>query len=114
MTDIKKYRAKEALMHAAAEFIAQESNRTSLVTVTNIEVTNREKNVCVFVTVLPIEQSNAVIDFLSRRGNDMREFLKKKVSLRVLPYFTFKIDTGEKNRQKIDEIIYKEEQRTDK
>ena len=114
MSAIKREKAKEAIMHAAADFVAQESNRTSLVTVTNIDVRNREKDIFVMVSVLPDTQQQAVVDFLNRRRGDMRDFLRKKVSLRVLPRFTFLIDQGEKNRQRIDELTYQEEERKEK
>lgn len=107
--NIKDERAKEGIRKAAAEFVERESNKTSLITVTNVEMRNRGKDAYIQVTVLPDHQSYAVVDFLNRRKRDMRDFLKKRMSLRVLPFFHFEIDQGEKNRQKIDEIGYKEE-----
>ncbi len=101
-------------MHAAADFVAQESNRTSLVTVTNIDVRNREQNVYIMVSVLPESQGQAAVDFLNRRRKDMRHFLKKKVSLRVLPKFWFMIDEGEKNRQRIDQLMYEAKEAEEK
>ena len=106
---IKDERAKEGIKKAAAEFIERQSNHTSLVTVTNIEMRNRGKDAYILVTVLPDDKSDAVVDFLNRRKRDMRDFLKKRMSLRMLPFFHFEIDKGEKNRQRIDEIGYTEE-----
>jgi ribosome-binding factor A len=107
---IKDERLKEGIKKAAAEFVERESNKTSLITVTGIEMRNRGRDAYILVTVLPDQQDNAVVDFLNRKKRAMRDFLRKRVSLRVLPYFHFEIDQGEKNRQKIDEIGYKEEQ----
>lgn len=107
--NIKDERAKEGIRKAAAEFVERESNHSSLITVTGIGMRNRGKDVDILVTVFPDQQSQAVVDFLNRKKRDMRDFLKKRMSLRILPFFHFAIDHGEKNRQKIDEIGYKEE-----
>lgn len=107
--NIKDERVKEGIKKAAAEFVERESNKTSLITVTGIQMRNRGNDAYVLVTVLPEQQSNAVVDFLNRKKKDMRSFLSKRISLRVLPFFHFEIDHGEKNRQRIDEIGYTEE-----
>ncbi len=111
MNHIKNERAKETIMHAAAEFISEESNRQSLVTVTNIDIRNKGKDVYIMVTVLPEDKAEIALLFLNRKKRAMRDFLKKKISLRVLPFFHFELDYGEKNRQRIDQIIYTEDQK---
>jgi len=111
MNNIKDERIKEALKNTAAEFIGKESNHTSLITVTNIEIMNRGKNVTVLLSVLPEDKEEVVIDFLSRKRRNLREYLKTKVSMRVLPFFTFAIDHGEKNRRRIEEIITEDKNR---
>ena len=77
-------------MHnAAAEFINRESNRKSLITVTRVEMLERNKRANIFVSVFPPEQTGAVIDFLSRQKDAFREFLRIQVRSYVLPHVTF-------------------------
>jgi len=108
---IKEERTRQALRDLAAQFISEQSNRTSLITVTNVELGNRGKNATVWVTVMPEKEEAVVSEFLDRKRIEMRNFLKGKIQLRVLPHFEFVIDLGEKNRQKIDRIIYEDQNR---
>ncbi len=108
---IKEERTIEAIKNMTAQFIGLQSNRTSLITVTNIELQNKGKDVIVYVSVLPEEKEEAVMDFLNRKRIEMRNFLKGKIRMRVLPHFSFEIDMGEKNRQKIEHIIQSDKNR---
>jgi ribosome-binding factor A len=95
---------EELFAHTAAEFVNRESNRESLVTVTRTELSHDEKNVTVFITVLPENQEVAAFAFLKRKRGELRTFAQKKTRTRVLPFFDFAIDFGEKNRQELDTL----------
>jgi len=95
---------KEALMHAAAEFVERNSNRTSLITVTNIRLSEDGKNAIVLISILPNDKEKAALEFLKRQRSELRAFIKEKVRVGRLPRMDFDLDLGEKNRQKIDEL----------
>jgi len=95
---------KELRKHFA-EFIERESNKTSLVTVTRCVISSDLERVTVYVSVLPTDQENSVINFLKRRQWDARDYIKKKVVLKNIPFVEFQIDLGEKNRQEIDALL---------
>jgi ribosome-binding factor A len=101
-----KIKLHELLKELAAEFVELESNRTSLITVTGIEMAPNESRGTIFVTVLPTDKEDAAIEFMNRRSRDFKNFLKTKARIRTLPLMRFEIDHGEKNRQRIDELIY--------
>ncbi len=88
-----------------AQFIEKESNKQSLITVTRCEISKDRKNIDVLISVLPEEKEEQVIRFLERRKWDARDYMKKRIQTRVLPFVHFKIDKGEKNRQKIDQLL---------
>jgi ribosome-binding factor A len=90
-----------------AQFIEKESNKQSLITVTRCEISSDRKNIDVLVSVLPEEKEKQVIKFLERRKWDARDYMKKRIKTRVIPFVHFKIDAGEKNRQKIDQLLNK-------
>ncbi|HVU75362.1 MAG TPA: ribosome-binding factor A [Candidatus Paceibacterota bacterium] len=94
----------EAIAHAAAEFLARESNRQSLVTVTHADVSPDLKEVTIFLSVLPESAEQTVLDFAKRNRTDFRTHLKEKTRLHPLPFVDFEIDYGEKNRQRIDDL----------
>lgn len=95
---------KEALRHAAAEFLERESNRRSLITVTSTALSAKGERATIFVTVLPEEEERAALAFVGRRAGALRDFISKRVSLQRLPHISFAIDRGEKNRQKLDAL----------
>lgn len=86
-------------------FIKLESNGTSLVTVTDIDVKNRGKNASIFFTVLPEDKEGVVLDFLKRKRAEFREFIKENSRLGIIPFIDFEIDYGEKNRQNVDRLL---------
>ena len=90
-----------------AQFIERESNKESLVTVTRCEISSDRKNIDVLVSVFPVDMEEKVIKFLDRRKWDARDYMKKRIQTRVIPFVNFKIDAGEKNRQKIDQLLNK-------
>jgi len=92
------------IKEAASEFLLRESNQTSLLTVTSVALADRGKKATVYFTVFPESKQKGAVDFTKRRRSDFKEFLKNHTRLQHLPFVDFKIDQGEKNRQKIEEI----------
>jgi ribosome-binding factor A len=101
---IKDGRLRDIVHDLASKFIQLESNGTSLVTVTDVQVGDSGKEAIIFFTVLPKDKEKAAIDFLKRQRSAFREYAMKHSRMGRIPFFDFEIDTGEKNRQKIDEI----------
>ena len=88
-----------------AEFLGRENNRTSLITITSCTTSPDLKKATIFITVLPDAKEHDALEFTKRRRKELREFLKKKMNLKIIPFLDIKIDQGEKNRQKIDELL---------
>ena len=91
------------LVHLAAEFIAREAGRSTLITPTRA-VIGRDHNATVFVTVFPEEQGVHAIEFLTRNADEFRSFLKKEARFSRLPRVHFEIDKGEEHRRHLDEL----------
>jgi ribosome-binding factor A len=104
----RKEKLPELLKHLAAEFIERESNRTSLVTVTNASISDSQKQVKILFTVLPEDQEEVVLEFLNRKKRDFFEYIDKHARIGRMPEIEFIIDTGEKNRQRIDFLLQSE------
>lgn len=107
MQNSKLEKINKEMRKLFAQFIEKESNKESLVTITRCEISSDRKNIDVLVTVFPQDKEQQVIRFLDRRKWDAREYMKKRIQTRVIPFVTFKIDEGEKNRQKIDQLLNK-------
>jgi ribosome-binding factor A len=89
----------------AASFFAAESNRTSLLNVTDCRVAPNLKDATIFITVFPISKENAAIGFAKRNRSKLRDYLKANMKTRFIPYLDVEIDKGEKHRQRIDELL---------
>ena len=91
----------------AAQFLGRENNRTSLITVTSASCSPDLKRATIFITVLPTSKEATALGFVKRQLGDLREFLKKNMPIKIIPFLNVEIDIGEKNRQKIDELLRK-------
>ena len=100
----KDERLKEVLRALVAEYFSRESNRTSLITVTGIELFSRNSRAKILITVLPEDQETAALDFAHRQLPGLREYVNSHARIMRTPFFDVAIDKGEKNRQKIEEI----------
>ena len=89
----------------SAQFLSRESNRTSLITVIHATVSPDLKRATVFITVLPETKEVGALQFSKRKVGELREFLKKNMTTKTIPFLEIVIDKGEKNRQKIDELL---------
>lgn len=92
------------LKNLTAEFVAREAGVQSLITVTNLVYSERNNIATVFISVLPEAKEASALDFLKRKKYELYEYVRDHLRIRAIPRFDFEIDTGEKNRQKIDEI----------
>ncbi len=89
----------------AAQYLARENNKTSLITVTKVTVSPDLKNATIYITVIPDDKENTALLFAKRKRSDIRDYLKQNMETRMIPFLDIMIDKGEKNRQKIDELL---------
>ncbi|MEK7150273.1 MAG: ribosome-binding factor A [Patescibacteria group bacterium] len=96
---------RDMIKEAAAKFLNVESNRVSLMTVTNVMLTKNNKHATIFFTVFPNNKEKAALDFVKRKRGEFRDFAGENIRVGRIPFFDFEIDNGEKHRQKIDALL---------
>ncbi len=89
----------------SALFLGRENDKTSLITITHADTSPDLKKATIFITVLPNSKENSALFFVKRKLKDLREFLKENMQIKTIPFLDVEIDLGEKNRQKIDELL---------
>lgn len=104
MPEFHQEKTESLLARLVGEFLAHEAGPSSLITVTHVAYNEKAKQAAVFMTVLPETKEAAALAFAKRQSSDLREYVREHAKLRVLPVFSFAIDFGEKNRQRVDEI----------
>ena len=96
------------LKDLAADFLSRQSNRTSLITVTRVELSEDCKRVRVQLSVLPKEKEKAALIFANRMTTEFKEYIKEHSRIRVLPMIKFVPDVGQENFQNIQELLEKQ------
>lgn len=97
-------RALSILLQLAAEYIAREAGRSTLITPTRAEFGTDRKHVTIYVSVFPDSESEHAVKFLARHADGFRMHMKQHSRLSILPRVTFAADLGEKHRQRLDEL----------
>ncbi|KKQ19883.1 MAG: Ribosome-binding factor A [Candidatus Nomurabacteria bacterium GW2011_GWA1_37_20] len=90
----------------AADFLGRENDRTSLITVTSATCSPDLKRAIIFITVFPTLKEKSALQFAKRKREELREFIKKNMTTKNIPFIDVAIDLGEKHRQKIDELLW--------
>ena len=101
----REYKLKDIIKEVSAKFLNIESNRASMMTVTDVRISKDGKYATIFFTVYPSDKEKAALDFAKRKRAEFRDFAKKNIKAGRIPFFDFEIDAGEKHRQKIDSIL---------
>jgi ribosome-binding factor A len=95
----------QELQKQAAQYVSTQSNRTSLITVTNTKLSNAGDVVTFLVSVFPESAEGPAIGFLMRNRGECKKYIKDHARINNVPHVEFALDTGEKNRQKVDELL---------
>lgn len=104
MNKLKHEREEMMLKDLAADFLSRQSNRTSLITVTRVLLSDDLKRADIMISVLPEDKQKAALIFANRMTHEFKEYLKSKSKIRILPRMRFLPDIGEQNRQRIEEL----------
>jgi ribosome-binding factor A len=105
----KREKLATNLRELAAQFL-QETKKSSLVTVTSVTISDDMERATVGFTVFPEEKEEAALTVAKRRQKAFRAFAAARLRTRRIPWTTFVIDLGEKNRQRVDELLREDTQ----
>ena len=83
-----------------------ELDSDALITITNLDLSSDLKNATVRVSIYPETKESAVLPTLGKKSRLLHEFIVSKTKMKIIPKFKFEVDKGEKNRQKIDKLLY--------
>lgn len=101
---LKNEKIREAIKHAAAEFLERESNRVSLITVTGVKLANKGTGAVILCTVLPEKMEQTALEFLKRKRGALRNYIGEHIKIQRLPTIDCALDIGEKSRQRLETL----------
>jgi len=105
MSEFRNEKIKNMIKEHSALFIEKESGNTSLITVTRVLISEDGKRATIMISVLPKDKEKAAYGFIKRNLGELRKEIMKNLKINPVPFLDVKIDEGEKNRQKIDELL---------
>ncbi len=100
----KDLKMQEVIRELAAAYFSRESNRLSLITITGVNIEARGGRAVILFTVLPENAEPAALEFVERHLGTLREYIMNHARMMRVPFLAARLDHGEKNRQRLDEI----------
>ncbi len=107
MSEFRSEKITNHIKELSALFIEREAGPTSMITVTRVLLSPDNKRAKIMVSVLPREKEKAAYGFIRRNLGDLRKYVSKGLKINPIPFLEVEIDEGEKNRQRIDELLTK-------
>jgi ribosome-binding factor A len=104
MKDLRREKIAEVLHRLAAEFVRNEATGASLLTITRVDVSPTGKESKIYFTTLPEDKQETAEKFLTRKTPEFKKYVRDHSRLGIIPHVDFKIDFGERNRQRLDEL----------
>ncbi len=98
-------RLKSFLKKCASEFLTDQTRPGVLTTVTNIALSKDLKQGTIFFTVFPEADEKEALHSIEKKTHEFYGYLKAHIKIKHIPLFVFSIDKGEKNRQRIEELL---------
>ena len=104
MREVKREITAEIIHRLASKFILEEGGQSSLLTVTRVEVSPTGKEAKIFFTTLPEKEEDTALKFLERKTPEFQRYIRDESRIGIIPHVNFKIDYGERNRQRLDKL----------
>jgi ribosome-binding factor A len=82
----------EYIKNYAGDFFARNGSGTSLITVTNVWVSEDNKHADIFISVIPESKNDAALNFAKRQRTELQKYIFTKIKLSHLPFLDIILD----------------------
>jgi ribosome-binding factor A len=100
----KEEKIQEIIRDLVAQYFLRNSNHQSMITITNVKLLGGGGRAIISMTVIPETEEDNALKFARRQLTDLKKYVEDNSRLGRIPFLEIEIDSGEKNRQRIDEI----------
>jgi ribosome-binding factor A len=80
------------LMQLSAEYFNRETNRQSLITVTDFRLSSDGRRGTIVISVLPDDKAPAALDFAQRQLTELRQYMMEHLRARHIPWLEIKLN----------------------
>jgi len=105
MSVLREDKLKILFKKLTAGFLKNELDTSSLVTVTDVVLSRSGNDVRVLVSIFPEQTENVILKILKGKEKELRKFYASHTKMKFVPRVRFGIDPGEKNRQRIEDLL---------
>jgi ribosome-binding factor A len=98
----RKEHLQELIRNLAAQFFSRNTNGTSLMTVTNVELSEDTKFATIFISTIPESKVNEALHFAKRCRGELRDYMLENIRTNRLPFLSIDIDKGTILTQKMN------------
>lgn len=105
----RNHKIEAFIQESVARFIERESNKTSLVTVTRVELYERGHRAMIYISVMPEGAEESALNFLKRKRSQLREQIKHDLNIKTIPFLDVTVDTGVKALHTIETLLKQDE-----
>ena len=105
MAGERKDKVGSVLKKIVSSFVRLQFETNVIISVTKVTIADNLKRATVFITVYPESKEVEILKQFKEKEYDLRQHVKKHFKSKFLPIFHVAIDYGEKNQQRIDEIL---------
>lgn len=95
----------ELIAKTANMYFIKEGDRTSLMSVQRVEISNDGNKASLFLSIIPEDRIRAGLSFADRSAGKIRGQIIHNMPGRKIPFLNFIHDKGEINRQKVNEAL---------
>lgn len=88
----RKEHLTEAIKNYAGDFFARNTSGGSLITVTNVWISDDTKNADIYISVLPESKGEAALNFAKRQRTELQKYVYTKIRIHTLPFFDILLD----------------------
>jgi ribosome-binding factor A len=105
MSEFRREKIINRVRELSATYIEKESSSSSLITVTRVILSADNKKAKIMISVLPEDKEAAAYGYVKRNLGELRKYITENLKINPIPFLDVEIDQGEKNRQKIDDLL---------
>lgn len=125
----RQEKMKSLLRRLVSEFLLRMDFKNQIISVMEVRISENLRFAKIFLSVYPVrsktcqpaneskirtsngiypeKESEKILESVKSKTGEIKKYLASKVKIKFMPEMEFKIDEGEKNRQRIEEILKK-------
>lgn len=105
MDDRKKEKIEDRIKEVVSRYVERESNKTSIISVNRVELYDKGRKANIYISVMPESGEESALNFIKRQRSELKDEIKRYLSIKTIPFLDVAIDMEEKARNNIEALL---------